>query len=170
MHLSDIIGKLNYRITSGSEYQWNCYPCARFLDFESEYATISVVFNSDKQMVYEITVDSKKATHRPYRWIDPDFLDAYESEARKRDIDPEIAWEKTKYIVLETENDILQKTTAIFKGETVDPRIEIELTLDDETILELAKQAHSRDITLNKMVEIVLQQFIDQDTVNGFDG
>jgi len=168
MHLSDIIGKLNYRITSGSEYKWNCYPSAKLLDFESEYATISVVFNSDKQMVYEITTAPKNDKHRPYRWIDPDYIDFYIKESNYRGIDTKLAWDDVQYIDLETEEDILKKTEAIFNGENFDTRIEVAIELDDDTWLELAKQAHKHDITINKMVEKVLQHCIDNHTVNGF--
>ena len=48
-----------------------------------------------------------------------------------------------------------------------DNREEVELDLDDETILKLALEAHKRDITLNKMIEIILQQAIDRYHVNG---
>jgi predicted HicB family RNase H-like nuclease len=39
--------------------------------------------------------------------------------------------------------------------------------LDDATILKLSMEAHKRDITLNKMVEIVLQEAINHHRVNG---
>ena len=168
MHIKEIIEALNYNISGGTEYQWNCYPDARFLDFENKYADVGIVFSTSNQMVYEITVASKSNKRGPYRWIDPNHIDAYEQEAQKRNIDSNIAWDDVKYIILETENDILTKTTAIFKNKVFDPRIEIDLDLDDETILELSKQAHKRDVTLNAMVEIVLRHFIDHGNVNGF--
>jgi hypothetical protein len=39
--------------------------------------------------------------------------------------------------------------------------------LDDNLILQLAKEAHKRDITLNKMIEVILQEVIDRHRVNG---
>jgi predicted HicB family RNase H-like nuclease len=39
----------------------------------------------------------------------------------------------------------------------------MEVDLDDETILLLAKEAHKRDITINKYIEEVLQHFIDKE-------
>jgi len=48
-----------------------------------------------------------------------------------------------------------------------DKREEVELDLDDGAILQLALEAHKRDITLNKMVEIILQEAIDRYNVNG---
>ena len=48
-----------------------------------------------------------------------------------------------------------------------DNREEVELDLDDGTILHLALEAHKRDITLNSMIEIILQEVIDKHKVNG---
>lgn len=49
----------------------------------------------------------------------------------------------------------------------IDNREEVELDLDDETILQLALEAHKRDITLNNMIEIILREAIDRYNVNG---
>ena len=49
-----------------------------------------------------------------------------------------------------------------------DNRVEVELDLEEDVILRLALEAHKRDITLNKMVEILLQEFIDKHKVNDF--
>lgn len=48
-----------------------------------------------------------------------------------------------------------------------DNRVEIELDLDEHEIYQLAMEAHKRDITLNKMIEIILQDAIDRHKVNG---
>ena len=50
---------------------------------------------------------------------------------------------------------------------TEDNRVEIELILDEHEIYQLAMQAHKRDITLNKMIESILQEVIDKHKVNG---
>lgn len=50
-----------------------------------------------------------------------------------------------------------------------DNRVEVELNLDEHEIYQLAMEAHKRDITLNKMIEIILQEVIDkhkQENVN----
>lgn len=49
---------------------------------------------------------------------------------------------------------------------TNDNRVEVELDLEEDVILRLALEAHKRDITLNKMVEILLQEVIDKYNVN----
>ena len=48
-----------------------------------------------------------------------------------------------------------------------DNRVDVELDLEEDVILHLALEAHKRDITLNKMVEILLQEVIDRYNVNG---
>ena len=48
-----------------------------------------------------------------------------------------------------------------------DNRVDVDLNLDEFDILRLALEAHKRDITLNKMVELILQEAIDLHRVNG---
>ena len=45
---------------------------------------------------------------------------------------------------------------------TNDNRVEIELDLDEHEIYQLAMEAHKRDITLNKMIENILQEVVDK--------
>ena len=40
--------------------------------------------------------------------------------------------------------------------------MEIQVDLDDETILFLAKKAHEKDITLNQYINEILKVYIDQ--------
>ena len=48
-----------------------------------------------------------------------------------------------------------------------DNRVEIELDLNEHEIYQLAMEAHKRDITLNKMIESILQEVIYKHKVNG---
>ena len=61
----------------------------------------------------------------------------------------------------------IDQAKALFNGEECDTRVKIEFDLDDRSILQLAREAHKRDITLNKMIEIILQEVIDRHRVNG---
>lgn len=45
-------------------------------------------------------------------------------------------------------------------------KVDVEFDLSDIDILRLALEAHKRDITINKMVELILQEVIDNHTVN----
>jgi hypothetical protein len=171
MKLSQINEALDHKITSGSEYQWNCYPDGRYLDYESEYAHVSILYSTVDQTVYQAEVSIKREAwdedKKPYRWLNPDYKDALYKESEKRQVDTDIAWDDVKWIDLEIAEDFLEKATAIFNGEEYDTRVKVEFDLDDSSILKLATEAHKRDITLNKMIEIILQEVIDNHRVNG---
>ena len=167
MHLSKVNEALDHKITIGSEYGWTCWDDARYLDYESDFAHVSVVYNTRTQTIYqaEVSVKSERWAHdmRPYRWLNPLTKEAYMSEANQRGQDPNQAWDDVAWLDLETEEDFLEKATAIFNGVVdFDTRIQVPLDLEDDLILQLAMEAHKRDITLNKMVELVLQEAIDR--------
>ena len=171
MRLNEINEALDHKITSGSEYQWNCYPDARYLDYESDFAHVSVLYSTTDQTVYQAEVSVKREAwdedKKPYRWLNPDYKDAFYKESEKRQVDIDIAWDDVKWIDLEMAEDFLEKATAIFSGEEFDTRVKVEFDLDERSILKLATEAHKRDITLNKMIEIILQEVIDNHRVNG---
>jgi hypothetical protein len=166
MKLDQTNQSFEHKITGGSEYGWHCWDDARYLDYESDFAHVGVVYNTKTQTIYQAEVSVKSEMWstdiRPYRWLNPISKDAYLAEASKRNLDPDIAWDDVKWIDLETEEDFLEKATAIFNGDEWDERIVVPLDLADDLILQLAMEAHKRDITLNKMVEIVLQEVIDR--------
>jgi len=171
MKLNEVNEALDHKITSGSEYQWNCYPDARYLDYESDFAHVSVLYSTTDQTVYQTEVSVKREAwdedKKPYRWLNPDYKDAFYKESEKRQVDIDIAWDDVKWIDLEMAEDFLEKATAIFSGEEFDTRVKVEFDLDERSILKLATESHKRDITLNKMIEIILQEVIDNHRVNG---
>jgi hypothetical protein len=173
MKLAQINEAMSHQITGGSEYQWQCFPDARFLDYESEHAHVSILYSTVDQIVYQADASIKrevwpddKRFDKPYRWTNPIFKDAYINESKERNIDPDQAWDDVKWIELETDEDFLEKAKAMFNGDYWDTRIVVPVDLDDDTILKLSMEAHKRDITLNKMVEIVLQEAINHHRVN----
>jgi hypothetical protein len=168
MHLSQVNEITDHRITEGSEYCWNCYPNARYLSYESEFAHVSVLYSTETQEIYEADVSVKvdnwfdeDKNMRPYRWLNPEYKDAMISEAKTRKVKWRKAWDDVKWIDLEVEEDFLEKTKAIFNGESHDKRIQVPIELEDDVMLELCMEAHKRDITLNQMVEKVLREVID---------
>jgi hypothetical protein len=166
MHLSQVNEITNHRITEGSEYGWNCYPDARMLSYESDFAHISVVYNIKTQEIYEADISIKTEAWdedmRPYRWLNPEYKDAMISEAKSRKVKWRKAWDDVKWIDLETEEDFLEKAEAIFNGEDFDKRVQVPIDLEDELMLALCMAAHKRDITLNKMVEEILKELIEK--------
>jgi hypothetical protein len=162
MHLKDVNENLEHRIIGGSEYGWKCYgDNARYLDYESEYAHCSCIFDTMTQEIYEVTVDMKDSEHRPYRWLNPVTKHVMYEEAAYREIDVDKAWDEVTWIDLETEQDFLEKASAIFKGQPFDTRVSVPLDLNDEELFVMMKLAHERDITLNQLMVEVLQAAID---------
>jgi hypothetical protein len=92
--LKNYLSSVNYSISSAGEFLWDCYGDNAFeVDYEKKrgnsfvYCT-GVVFDADKQTVYEITLwDCKK--EKEYRWIHPRYAKKYEAESIKRGIRPE---------------------------------------------------------------------------------
>ena len=162
MHLSKVNEALDHKIVGGSEYQWSCWDNARWLDYESDYAHASVVFNSKTQEIYTAEINDKLNEVKPYRWLNPDYKQLMIDESKERGVNPNQAWDDVNWYDLETQEDWLTKARAIMRGEEFDRRIDVPLELDDDTLFRLFKMAHERDITLNKMVEIVLQEVIDK--------
>jgi len=169
MKLQDINEITNHRITEGSEYGWNCYPNARYLSYESDFAYVSVLYSTKTQEIYEADVTIKTVNWfdenkdmRPYRWLNPEFKDAMIAEAKSRKVKWKKAWDDVKWIDLETEEDFLEKAKAIFNGEDFDKRVQVPIDLEDDIMLKLCMEAHKRDITLNQMVEEILKELIEK--------
>ncbi len=160
MHLRKVNEALDHKITGGSEYGWQCWPDARWLDYESDYAHASVVFSTETQEVYSAEVNDKLNKHKPYRWLNPIYKEEFLTDAKERNLDPNEAWDGVKWYDLETSEDWLEKSGAIIRGEDFDTRVQVPLTLDKDELYKLMELAHEHDVTLNKMVEIILEEMI----------
>lgn len=156
---------VNYRISEGSNYGWECYgPDAYRLDAwngEQDGHSHSIVFDTKTQEVYEVTSYDYR-NNRAYRLMNPEFVDTYKAEARQRQVNEREAWDDVDYIDLEVDDDWIQKAIAIEAEEDYDVRVEVPLTLDDSQMFELMRMAHEQDITLNQLVENVLREMIAQ--------
>jgi hypothetical protein len=171
MNLEQVNNLFQHRITDGSEYLWHCYgDNVRSIDYTSKYACGYVVFDTDTQTVYEVSVSpvvgSWNVEPKPYRYINIEYQEAYKQEATNRGIDPNVAWDDVMWVDLETEEDFIEKASAMFNGEKFDTRIQVPIDLDNDTMLKLSMEAHKRDITLNKMVEEVLRNVIAEHELN----
>lgn len=166
MHLSQVNEITNHRITEGSDYGWNCYPDARYLDYESDFAHVSVLYSTVTQEIYQaevsVKVDAWDEDSSPYRWLNPEYKEAFFSECKKRKVKKNQAWDDVKWVDLETEEDFLEKAEAMFNGEEFDKRVQVPLELDDELMMQLFMEAHKRDITLNQMIEEILSKVIEE--------
>lgn len=161
MNLESVNNALANRITGGSEYQWKCYPNARFLDYETKCGHASVIFNVLTQEVYEATVEITNDDSRPYRWMDQRYKQAMVDESDKRGTSTVTAWDDVVWIDLETEDDFLEKAAAILDGEKFDSRIVVPIELSDADFIALAKMAHEKDITFNEMIVEIIKLAIE---------
>jgi hypothetical protein len=162
--LKDFMETVGYRITEGSDYCWNCYGsdayCLDSWNGDQDGHSLTIIFDTRTQEVYEVQAHDY-LNRRAYRYFNPDYKPNHDNEATDRGIDKTEAWDDLKYTDLEVEEDFLEKARAIVGGEDYDTRVKVPLTLDDGELFELMKMAHDRDITLNQMVEQVLQTVID---------
>jgi hypothetical protein len=152
---------VNYRITEGSEYCWQCYGTEAYsLDSwngDQDGHSFTVIFDKGNQTVYEVTV-CDYANDRAYRMINPDFKFGYDDEAQNRGVDRDQAWDDVNYTDLETDEDFMTKAQAIIAGDPYDTRISIPINLPDDEMLVLMTMAHERDMTFNDFVEDIIRK------------
>jgi len=163
--LKEWLEVVNYRVTEGSNFLWNCYgPDSYSLDswdHKHDGSSFTITFDTRTQRVYEVQAHDYK-NQRAYRLIDPEFYPIMQQEAEYRNINKKEAWEDVNYVDLESVDDWLQKAIAIAAGDDYDTRVTIPLELDDADLLTLMKQAHAADLTFNEFVEDVLRDYINQ--------
>jgi len=159
---------VDYRITEGSDYCWNCYGHdAHMLDSwngEQDGHSFTVIFDTKTQVVYEVQAHDY-VHQRAYRMINPDFLKKLKKEAKKRDVSKDEAWDGVDYTDIEVDDDFIQKCLAIRAGEDYDTRVSVPLELEDDQMFELMRMAHEQDITLNQLVERLLRRVIDREEI-----
>ncbi len=166
--IEDFCKAINFRISGGSEYQWDCFgPYARYLDCNTDDEgingrySIHAVFDSNDQTVYAIEAWDY-ANEREYRWINPAYVKEHMAECARRDVDLYESMDGRNYIELDVANDILEKANALVNGVDYDTRVQVEVTLEDDILFRAMKLAHEKDITLNELVEEALKEEIQR--------
>jgi len=164
--LKQFMETVNYRITEGSDYQWDCYgPDAYCLDSwngDQDGHSLTIIFDTRTQEVYEVQAHDY-LNQRAYRYFNPDFKDNHDREASERGIDKNEAWDDLRYIDLDIDEDWLEKSRAIVAEEDYDTRVQVPVEFSDEELLTYMKLAHERDITFNQLVEEALRAAIDNE-------
>lgn len=161
--LKDFFEAIEYRISEGYEYQWKCFGENVYsLDSSklNEYS-VSVVFDREDKTVYSLEAWDY-TNDNCYRWINPAYLDAYKEDCKSHNVKFENAFDDVDFIDLELASDLLEKANAMVRGVAYDERVEVPLTLDNDQLFELMKQAHQADVTLNQYVENILRQEIEK--------
>jgi len=167
--LKQFMETVDYRITEGSDYQWQCFgPNAYCLDSwngKQDGHTISIIFDTKDQTVYQVTAYDY-ARERAYRMTNPGFKAAFDAECEDREI-LDMAWElddgsPVKYVDLDVEEDFIEKARAICNDQDYDTRVQIQVEFTDEELLRYMKFAHEQDITFNQLVEEAVKAAIEQ--------
>ena len=164
--LKDFFETTEYKITDGDKYQWDCFGSnARVIDCADKSGwtddwSASVVFDTEKQEVYEVSVYDYK-NKRAYRLIHPDYVKAYEEEAKSRGVNGEQAWDDIEYTNLEVDSDWLEKAAAIVAGEEYDTSVVVSIDIDSDTLFKLMKAAHEENMTFNAYVERAIMEYCE---------
>jgi hypothetical protein len=167
--LKQFMETVDYRITEGSDYQWQCFgPNAYCLDSwngEQDGHTVSIIFDTRDQTVYQVMAYDY-SRDRAYRMTNPDFKEDFDAECNDRDI-LDMAWEDdagnpVQYVDLEVVEDFLEKARAIVNDEDYDTRVQVPVEFSDEELLTYMKMAHERDMTFNEFVEMALREVIEK--------
>jgi len=165
--IKEFLESIDYKMSTSDDYLWLCYgENARGMDYwNNEHGdngvSISCIFDTQTQVIYEMQAWDGP-NEREYRWINPDYKNIHLAEAINRNIDPDVSYDDKKFIDIDLEDDMLEKMTAIFKGEDYDTRVKIELTLGDKEMFQLMTLAHEADMTLNQFVEKILREIIER--------
>ncbi len=88
---------IKFKINSGGDYCWNCYGKDAFaLDCIKENGTISIIYDTKNQVVYELSV-CDYIKNEAYKWINPTFIKKYKKEMQERKIRVDQAWDEVNY-------------------------------------------------------------------------
>jgi hypothetical protein len=167
--LKHFMEAVDYKITEGSEYMWQCYGDHAYrLDSwnqDHEGHSVSIVFDTRTHVVYEASAYDYQR-NRAYRLINPDFKFGHDDEAAGRGVEANQAWDDVAYIDLDVDEDFLEKAHAIVLGEDYDTRVQVPVDFTDEELLTYMKLAHERDLTFNQLVEEALREAIAEHREN----
>lgn len=134
---------VDYRVTEGSDYYayGGAYALSSWNGEQDGYS-LEIIFDTKTQTVYEVQACDYKH-NRAYRLV---------NELHKEERRDEEAWDDTKWIDLECDDDWIQKALSIVAGEDYDTRVSIPVDFTDEELLKYMKLAHERDITFNELI------------------
>jgi len=158
---------VEYRITEGSDYGWQCYGSNVYMldswNGEHDGHSFSIIFDTKDQTVYEVQAHDY-VHNRAYRMINKDFQKNNRKEAKRRDVSKDEAWEEVDYVDLEVDDDFIQKCLAIAAGEDYSTDVSIPIDLPDHELMVLFKAAHEADMTFNDFVNQALRTALEDNS------
>jgi hypothetical protein len=158
---------VDYRITEGGEYGWQCYgPNAYTLDSWNGVHGVggysfSIVFSTKTQKVYEVSM-CDYTNDRAYRMIAVNKQAKHRKESDAHSISLNQAWDDVEYVDLEVVDDFIQKALAIRAGEPYSTDVSVPIDLPDELLMFAFRSAHEQNITFNEFMNQMLRDFVDQ--------
>ena len=174
--LQQFMETVNYRITEGSDYGWDCYGdhTHSLSSWNGVHGaggwSVDIVFDTQTQVVYEASV-CDYTQDRAYRIINPTFVESHKKESEMRGVNLNQAWDETDYIAdyidLEVDGDWLEKAQAIVAGLDYDDRVQMSVDFSDEDLLKYMKAAHQQDVTFNQFVEQAIRTAIQHHQLLG---
>ncbi len=164
-HLKDFIEAIEYKVTGGSEYQWDCFgPNARYMDCDDNEGlgkySIIAIFDTVTQQVYCIEVWDY-INNREYRWIDKAYIKDHMKACTEHEVDVYESMDGRNYIDLDIAEDILEKANALVNEQDYDTRVKVPVDFSDADLLQYMKLAHEMDITFNELVERAIKAAIE---------
>jgi hypothetical protein len=154
---------VDYRITEGSTYGWQCFGynayCLDSWNGNQEGHSFSITFDTKTQEVYQVEAHDFHNS-RAYRMINPNYAPQHIMEVANRGV-KDVAWEEVEYVDLEVDDDFMQKCLAIKAGEDYDTRVSMPIDFTDDELLKYMKLAHERDMTFNQFIEEALRSAIE---------
>lgn len=156
---------VDYKITEGSDYGWQCYgPNAYCLDSWNGVHGVggysfSIVFSTKTQKVYEVSM-CDYTNDRAYRMIAENKREKHRKEAEHKSVLANQAWDDVDYVDLDVVSDFMEKAIAIQSGKDYDTRVSVPVDFSDEELLQYMKMAHEHDMTFNEFVEEALRHAI----------
>jgi predicted HicB family RNase H-like nuclease len=154
---------VDYKITEGSEYGWDCYgPNSYSLESFSNGYNFGIVFSTKTQKVYEVSV-CDYINNRAYRMINPNNVEKHRKEATERGISLNQAWDEVEYVDLEVNDDFIQKGLSIKNGKDYDTSVLVTIDLSDDLLLQAALEAHKQNITLNEYINLILTKRVSDE-------
>jgi len=160
MILSKWMDAVGCRITSGSDYLWNCYGSHAYsLDSDTDSICVSVIFNRQDQTVFEITLcDTEQGL--AWRWIDPKRRAQHDEECARRQVN-DVAWDQVEYVNLETADQILEQVVKMTQPTPTD-EVDVPVDLDRDMLFDAMLLAHERNITLNQLINEALREAVEE--------
>jgi hypothetical protein len=164
MFVQDFLKLVNYRVTEGQNFGWDCYGKYAY-SFTSEISegghdiAISCIFDLTTSVVYEFEVYLSGEDERAYRWISESHIDAYHQEALKRGVSAEEAYEGMKFNNVDTSHEIYEIAETFCKGRIYEPNVEFTLNLPESMLDKLCELAWENSMTVDELIPSLVETY-----------